>query len=226
MEGAQQHSESGIIAPLLAKVYFCELDIWFHHEQRWWQQEGNACYMRYGDSFVVTWSGTKGRAEQLKAEVVTFLHEQLGLERAADSIQIAPMSRGFDLLGYRVSRCGSRGNSLIIRPSNRSVQQLKAKIKAMTGRNTTRDAVREKISALNALLQSWATSHQQTTSRRSFETAGGYAFKRMGIWLQKKRRQRIRAIYRAYYQNSGGYQTWVAGGLALQTGRQFARSRL
>ena len=86
----------------------------------------------------------------------------------------------------------------------------------MTGRDSTRDAVREKIRAMNALLQRWATSHQQSTSRRSFTVVGNYAFKRMEIWLQKKTRQRIRAVYRECYQKSGGYRTWVEGGIALQ----------
>lgn len=220
MAGEQQRSEGRIISPLLANVYLHELDIWFHYEQlKPWQQEGSACYVRYANTFVVTWNGSKGGAERLKDEVVTFLQEQLGLERAADSIQITPMTRGFDIFSYRVRRYADRGksgNNLIIRPSNKSVMQLKARIKAMTRHGTTRDAVREKIRAINTLLQSWATAHQQSTSRRSFTSVGNYAFKRMEIWLRKKRHQRIRVVYREYYQKSGGYRTWVEGGIALQ----------
>ncbi len=220
MEGEQQRSEGGVLSPLLTNVYLHALDDWFHGRQhRQWQQEGSACYVRSTNTFVVTWSGTKGGAEQLKADVATLLHDQLGLKRAADSIQITPMTRGYDFLGYRVSKCvgrGKNGTNLIIRPSNKSMMALKARIKAMTGRDSTRDAVREKIRAMNALLQRWATSHQQSTSRRSFEVVGNYAFKRMEIWLQKKTRQRIRAVYREYYQPSGGYRTWVETGIALQ----------
>jgi len=212
-------AEGGSIATLLANIYLHELDTWFQHEQRWWQQQGHARYVRTADSFVVTWSGTKSGAVRLQAEVATFLQEQLGLELPADCAQITPMAKGFDLLGYRVRRCAGRGTSgdnLIIRPSTKSVMQLKARIRAMTGRDTTRDGVEAKISAMNRLLRSWASSYPESTSRSSFQAVGRYAFKRMAIWLRKKSRQRVRAVYRAYYRKSGAYRTWAAGGIALQ----------
>ena len=212
-------AEGGSIATLLANIYLHELDTWFQHEQRWWQQQGDARYIRTADSFVVTWSGTRSGATRLQAEVATFLQEQLGLELPADRVHIRPLARGFDLLGYRVRRCAGRGTSaqsLIIRPSPKSVMQLKVRIRALTGRETTRGGVEEKISAMNRLLQNWASSYPEVTSRSSFQAMGRYAFKRMAIWLRKKSRQRVRAVYRAYYRKSGAYRTWAAGGVALQ----------
>ena len=212
-------AEGGGIAMLLANIYLHELDTWFQHEQRWWQQQGHARYVRTADSFVVIWSGTRSGATRLQAEVATFLQEQLGLELPADRVHIRPLARGFDLLGYRVRRCAGRGTSaqnLIIRPSSKSVMQLKVRIRALTGRDTTRGGVEEKISAMNRLLQNWASSYPEVTSRSSFKAMGRYAFKRMAIWLRKKSRQRVRAVYRAYYRKSGAYRTWAAGDVALQ----------
>jgi RNA-directed DNA polymerase len=221
--------QGGIISPLLANVYLHELDVWFHKNYtglnyneknyRRKRKEGNAFYVRYADDFVVAWNGTKAGAEQLKAELATFLRNHLGLELSAEKTHITHVSDGYDFLGFTVKRYHnrSRGKSdLIIRPSEKSVMKLKAKIKAMTKRGTTLDGVRDKIEAMNQLLRGWANYFRHQASSRTFRYVGGYAFRRMEIWLRKKTGQRIRAIYKRYYRrDSQGHLTWNAGSLYL-----------
>ncbi|WP_097652865.1 group II intron reverse transcriptase/maturase [Candidatus Chloroploca asiatica] len=220
--------QGGIISPLLANVYLHEIDAWFYQNytglnyneknKRRKRKEGNAFYVRYADDFVVAWNGTKEGAERLKAELSTFLRDELGLELSAEKTHLTHVTEGYDFLGFTVKRYEGRGdgrNDLIIRPSEKSVMKLKAKIKAMTKRGTTLDAVRDKIEAMNYLLKGWANYYRHQASSSTFDYIGSYAFKRMETWLQKKTRQRIRAIYRAYYRKPGRYHTWVAGGMAL-----------
>jgi RNA-directed DNA polymerase len=225
---AEGTPQGGIISPLLANVYLHELDEWFHKNytglnyneknRRRKRKEGNAFYIRYADDFVVAWNGTKEAAERLKADLAIFLRDHLGLELSAEKTHITHVTKGYDFLGFTVKRYSKRrrGKSdLIIRPSEKSVMKLKAKIKSMTKRGTTLDGVRDKIEAMNYLLRGWANYFKHQSSSRTFDYVGSYAFKRMEIWLSKKTRQRIRAIYRQYYRKPGNYQTWVAGGKAL-----------
>jgi RNA-directed DNA polymerase len=220
--------QGGIISPLLANVYLHEIDEWFHKNytglnyneknKRRQRKEGNAFYVRYADDFIVSWNGTKEGAERLKAELTTFLRDHLGLELSAEKTRITHVTEGYDFLGFTVKRYSSRrrGRSdLIIRPSEQSVMKLKAKIKSMTKRGTTLDSVRDKIEAMNYLLRGWANYYRHHAASSTFDYVGSYAFERMEIWLQKKTRRRIRAIYREYYRKPSNYFTWVAGGMAL-----------
>jgi RNA-directed DNA polymerase len=169
------------------------------------------------DWYVVAWNGTREGAERLRTELATFLREHLGLELSAEKTHITHDTEGYDFLGFTVQRCESRtrGRSdLIIRPSEKSVMKLKAKIKAMTTRATL-DSPRDKIEALNQLLRGWTNYFRHQASSSTFGYIGSYAFKRMELWLSKKTRQGIRAIYKEYYRKPGSYQTWVAGGVAL-----------
>ena len=106
--------QGGIISPLLANVYLHEIDAWFHKNytglnyneknRRRQRKEGNAFYVRYADDFVVAWNGTKEGAERLKAELTTFLRDELGLELSAEKTLIThAMTEKAKFLGYAVS---------------------------------------------------------------------------------------------------------------------------
>src|SRR5947207_641431 len=108
------------------------------------------------------------------------LRDQRGLELSAEKTHITHVSDGCDFLGFTVKRYAdrTRGRSdLIIRPSEKSVMKLKAKIKAMTKRGTTLDAVRDKIEAMNVLLRGWANYYRHQASSSTFVYVGHYAFK-------------------------------------------------
>jgi RNA-directed DNA polymerase len=220
--------QGGILSPLLANIYLSELDEWFEKNytglnyndknRRRKRHEGNAFYLRYADDFVVAWNGPKAGAEQLKAELATFLREHLGLELSVEKTRITHVSDGYDFLGFTVRRYENRAsgrNDLIIRPSKDSVMKLKAKIKAMTKRGTTLDSVKDKIEALNLLLRGWANYHRHQASSSTFNYLGHYAFKRMEAWLCKKTRLGKRAIYKRHYRRHNGYLTWVVGQTGL-----------
>jgi RNA-directed DNA polymerase len=223
---AEGTPQGGVVSPLLANIYLNELDVWLHRcytglkytekTRRRQRHEGNAFYVRYADDFVVAWNGTKAGAERLKAEMATFLHDHLGLELSAQKTRITHVSDGYDFLGFTVRRYISRNReALIMRPSEKSVTRLRAKIKAMTKRGTTLASVADKIDALNLLLRGWANYFRHQVSSQTFDYVGSYAFKRMECWLRKKTGQRKRRIYWRYYWRHAGYLTWFAGGKAL-----------
>jgi RNA-directed DNA polymerase len=167
---------------------------------------------------VVAWNGTKNGALKLKEELSTFLRDQLGLELSAHKTHITHVTKGYDFLGFTLRRYRNRsgGSDLLTRPSKTSVMKLKAKIKTMTKQGTTRDAVRDKIEAMNYLTRGWANYYRHTAASRTLRYVSHYAFKRMEGWLRNKTRQGIRTVYKEYYRrDSNGHLTWSAGGQYL-----------
>lgn len=219
--------QGGIVSPLLANIYLHELDRWMDEKyigldyneknRRRRRKEGNAFYLRYADDFVIAWNGTKEGAERLKAELATFLRDDLGLELSTEKTHITHITDGYDFLGFTVKRHidEQRGyNELRFYPSEKSVMKLKDKIKAMTQRGTTLASVRDKITALNILLRGWANYYRHSTASSTFSYIGSYAFKRMELWIRKKTRLRVRAAYSQYYRKDRWF-TWAASGAFL-----------
>jgi RNA-directed DNA polymerase len=216
--------QGGIVSPLLANIYLHELDKWMDEKytglnyneknRRRRRKEGNAFYVRYADDFVITWNGTKENAQKLKAELSAFLSEHLGLQLSKEKTHITHITEGFDFLGFTIKRHidEQRGyNELRSYPSKKSVMKLKGKIKDMTKRGTTLASPRDKITALNLLLRGWANYYRHSAASSTFAYVGSYAFKRMELWLRKKTRLRVRAVYKKYYRRNR-WLTWEAGG--------------
>jgi RNA-directed DNA polymerase len=178
------------------------------------RKEGNAFYVRYADDFVIAWNGTKENAQKLKAELSAFLSEHLGLQLSEEKTHITHITEGFDFLGFTMKRHIDEYygyNELRFYPSEKSVMKLKDKIKSMTKRGTTLASVRDKITALNLLLRGWANYYRHSAASSTFSYIGSYAFKRMELWLRKKTRLRVRAVYRKYYRRKR-WLTWEADG--------------
>ena len=219
--------QGGIVSPLLANIYLHEIDKWMDEKytglnyneknKRRKRKEGNAFYVRYADDFVVAWNGTKETAQTLKAELSAFLSAHLGLQLSEEKTHITHITEGFDFLGFTMKRHidEQRGyNELRFYPSEKSVMKLKDKIKSMTKRGTTLASVRDKITALNLLLRGWANYYRHSAANSTFEYVGSYAFKRMELWLRKKTRLRVRAVYKRYYRRNR-WLTWAADGGSL-----------
>jgi len=167
--------------------------------------------------FVIAWNGTKEGAEQLKAELGTFLSEHLGLQLSDEKTHITHVTDGYDFLGFTVKRHidEKRGyNELKFYPSKKSVMKVKDKIKDMTKRGTTLASVKDKITALNLLLRGWTNYYRHSAASDTFNYLGSYAFKRMELWIRKKTKLRVRAVYRKYYRRDR-WLTWEADGVSL-----------
>ncbi len=216
--------QGGIVSPLLANIYLHEIDKWMDEHytglnyneknRRRRRKEGNAFYVRYADDFVIAWNGTKENAQKLKAELSAFLGADLGLQLSDEKTHITHITEGFDFLGFTLKRHvdEQRGYSeLRSYPSKKSVMKLKDKIKSMTKRGTTLASGRDKITAMNLLLRGWANYYRHSAASSTFSYIGSYAFKRMELWLRKKTRLRVRAVYRKYYRRKR-WLTWEADG--------------
>ena len=96
--------QGGVISPLLANVAlttfdnFCEK----YGKSKFSYERGTYRYnplVRYADDFVIP-SISEPEAEEIKAEIATFLKEKIGLTLSQEKTKITHITKGFNFLGF------------------------------------------------------------------------------------------------------------------------------
>ena len=125
LEGLQFHPttsgtpQGGVISPLLANIALDRLD------QRLTQSGFR--FVRYADDFVVL-CRSHSQAKQALAFVDTCLRNELALSLSPNKTQVVSFVKGFDFLGFRISK-----RRISIR--NKSIEKLKARVRLLTIRS-------------------------------------------------------------------------------------------
>jgi group II intron reverse transcriptase/maturase len=206
--GTQQ---GGTLSPLLANAYLHQFDLW------WWNRYGSMTrnerrrrrrrglghpiLIRYADDWVLLWNGDKAGALRLKDEARTFLQQELKLELSEKKTLVTHVNDGFCFLGFDIRRVqGWEGKPVVlVRPSEKSVRKLKAKIKALTRRNTSHEPVWYKVLQLNQILRGWSAYYQHVNAKATFSKLDWWVMDRMFLWARKKHgRPSWRAINAKY----------------------------
>ncbi len=130
--------QGGVISPLLANIVLNVLD----------QRLTRAGYrfVRYADDFVVL-CRTHAQAKQALDFVDTTLQQELGLSLSSDKTKITNFVKGFDFLGFHLTRRKASVRS-------KSIEKLKDRIRQITTRSHNLD--QETIRALNRVLIGFA----------------------------------------------------------------------
>lgn len=205
MEAGQWHDtdegtpQGGVISPLLANIYLNKLDQFI---RRKWdaysdvekarhrrKQTAHACYIvRYADDFVVLTKGTVEQAHELKAEIATFLHDELHLELSAEKTLITPVTEGLDFLGFHIRKY-KRSNQTLITPSKKAQTRFRSEVKARARKGFSRgDAAG--VVVINRYLIGWGQYYRRVSSSRVFTSLDHYVWYR--VW-KTTRRLRSRA---------------------------------
>jgi RNA-directed DNA polymerase len=207
--------QGGIFSPLLANVYLHEMD------RFWWEQygrlsphekgrrrrdgEGNARLLRYADDFVLLWNGTKQGAQALKERFATFLRDELHLELSAEKTLVTHADEGLDFLGFHARRCnGYGGPVLIIRPSPKSVERFKEKVRALTDRALLSLDAESLVTHLNLYLKGWGYYYRYCSISKLAASLDRFVWGRVLYWLCKKHQRGPREIWRQYVKRVGG----------------------
>jgi len=219
--------QGGICSPVLANIYLHQFDEWYgqHYaapdrktDQRgynaWKKQraKGNnlaAVQMfRYADDWILVIRGTKAQAQDIKEACKTFLRDELGLELSDEKTKITHIEDGFEFLGFRIFRCNKPANGrkvgIFMRPTEKGLKRVQAKIKAMTTRSTINDDYVYKIQAINAVIRGWANYYRAVNPTETFHKLDRYVWLRLKKWLEKKYGIGSKEVKRRYMPHQSG----------------------
>ena len=195
--------QGGILSPLLANIALSVLDDEF--ARRWTQQMGTASLrnrrryhgqatyrlIRYADDFVIVVKGERCHAEQLREEVAVAL-APMGLRLSRDKTRVVHIDDGFDFLGFNIRRMRKRGSNksfVYTRPAKKAIASIKARVKAMTYRNTLHQDPGYLFGYLGRVLRGWANYFRHAVAKRAFNAIDSYTWERITSWLRKKHRR-------------------------------------
>ena len=182
--------QGGVISPLLANCYLHILD-------RIWQRRNvkgklQAHLVRYADDFVVMCR--KDVEEPLK--LVRHVLERLDLSlNEAKTHVVDATQASFDFLGFTIqmSRGASTGKPYPnVRPADKSLKTIKAKLTALTGRKLTNIALDDIVGNVNRSLRGWANYFHYRNSSLAMSKVRNHAEQRLRTHLMKRHKVKDR----------------------------------
>jgi RNA-directed DNA polymerase len=181
--------QGGVISPLLSNVFLHVLD-------RELTARGVGELVRYADDGVVL-CRSMAQAQAALAAVGEIL-ASLGLELHPDKTQVVDLREGregFDFLGchFRARMSGRLWEQKrIVRfylhrwPSQRAMNRLREKVKAVTGRNRVGADIRLVIASLNPVLRGWGVYFRTGNAGTKFGQIDDYVvFRLRGLMVKK-----------------------------------------
>jgi hypothetical protein len=93
---------------------------------------------------------------------------------------------------------------MLVTPSDKAQERLKAKVKEMTARRRYQDAPLLKFSALNAVLRGWISYYRYCNAKETAKNLDYWVNERLFLWLQKRHRLPPRRILRMYKCRQNG----------------------
>jgi group II intron reverse transcriptase/maturase len=208
--------QGGVISPLLSNIYLHALDVlWTRHSAPM------GTLVRYADDFVVM-CRTKRECEQAEARIRVIL-KRLGLELHPEKtrrVELYDGKEGFDFLGCHLhkrmsgalwERKRERVYFLQRWPSQRSMQRIRQKVKALTPRSRCHADIREVIRDLNPVLRGWGGYFRTGNAARRFNQLDSYVWQRLRSLRVQRKGRNLRAgeaerWTRDYFWNLGLYR--------------------
>ena len=187
--------QGGVVSPLLANIVLHELD-------RSWDERRDGVLVRYADDFVVMCS-SQAQAERALNRAGAIL-TGLGLALHPEKTKVVDLREGregFDFLGChfharvsgRLLERGVRRYYLHRWPSQRSMKRVRAKVKALTGRNRCHADIRETIAAVNVVVRGWGNYFRTGNAARRFNQIDRYVVWRLRRLLVKRYGRNLQA---------------------------------
>jgi RNA-directed DNA polymerase len=137
---------------------------------------GSPILVRYADDLVVL-CNSQEQAEQIKVQLAGWLTPR-GLAFNEGKTKIAPLSQGFDFLGYNVRRYHQK---LLIKPSEAALRRIRkrlaAEMRALRGSN-----VMAVLAKLGPVIRGWAAYYRGVVSSRLFSGLDHYLWQLLYKW--------------------------------------------
>jgi RNA-directed DNA polymerase len=172
--------QGGIISPLLANIALHGLEkaLGVTHNSRG-ELNGKRAIVRYADDFVV-FCETKEDADTTVFTLTEWMKDR-GLSLSEEKTKIIHLKEGFDFLGFNIRHYAvtntKTGWKLLIKPSKKSMQELRNKVKQVWLNNMSQN-VDTLISKLNPIIRGWANYFRIGVSSEAFRSIDDWMFKR------------------------------------------------
>jgi RNA-directed DNA polymerase len=190
--------QGSVCSPLLTNVFLHEFDDWYlrtyrvrpewshlspnsYQYRRKKEIGGTLMLTRYADDWVAVWNGSRERAEEIKAEIKTFLTEELKLRLSEEKTLITHIDDGFDFLGYHLvgNKRWSDGQwCFFSRVPQRASRRFRDAVKEITRYSFTDEVAA--FTALSGLIRGWGNYYAYTAESRLMDSLDGFIYQQ--IW--------------------------------------------
>ncbi|WP_326756378.1 group II intron reverse transcriptase/maturase [Streptomyces hirsutus] len=222
--------QGGILSPLLANIALSVLD---EHLMGPWKPGGemslawergyrrrrglpNWRLVRYADDFVVLVNGTRQDTEAVREDVSRVL-KPLGLNLSEAKTQITNLADGIDFLGFHIQWRRKKGTEkwhVYTFISQRPIRQLKAKIRALTRRQSQQD-LQSVLRRINQILRGWSAYFQHAVAKNQFSALAHFVWWRLIRMLKVRHHWTWKDIRRRFVTPQGHWRPISADGTDL-----------
>lgn len=160
--------------------------------------------IRYADDFVVT-AASKTTLEQFVLPAVKAFLKKRGLKLNAVKSKITHINDGFDFLGQNIRKYGPK---LLIKPSKKSVKNLKKKVFKII-KNSGCLSAEVLIHRLNPVLRGWANYHKHIVSKVVFSKIDHDIHRALWRWARRRHPDKNLKWNNEKYFKTIGNRNWV-----------------
>ncbi len=233
--------QGSVVSPLLANIFLHEFDEWFWRTYRmrpeWGHLSssslqyhrkkdigGTLMMTRYADDWAAVWNGSRERAEEIKAEIKTFLGEELKLRLSEEKTLITHIDEGFNFLGYHMvgdKRWTDGQWCFFSRVPPTAIRRFREAVQEIT-HNTFTDEVAA-FTALSGLIRGWGNYYAYAADSRLMDSLDAFIYDETWKYCRHKRRKTgAKAVFHRYtlppqFRETGYFQ------LGLVVGEQAVR---
>jgi RNA-directed DNA polymerase len=173
--------QGGVISPLLANIalHVMEEAIGVKYNCRG-EITGKRAIVRYADDFVC-FCETKEDAEHVQSILAEWLKER-GLTLSEEKTRIVHLTEGFDFLGFHVRHypaplTSRTGWKLLIKPSKKSIQELRKKLK-QHWEEVKGNHIQVVLNKRNPIIRGWANYYRTVVASEIFQSLDNWMFQR------------------------------------------------
>lgn len=170
--------QGGIISPLIMNMVLDGLETEIRKKFPKWKNS-KVNFIRYADDFVITSPDRQTIEKDIIPLVKNFLEERK-LALSEEKTKISHIDHGFDFLSQNIRKYNGK---LLIRPSKKSIQSFKDKIKETlrTNRGIPAHAL---IRILNPIIRGWSNYHKTVCAKKTFSQLGHFIFQQLWNWAK------------------------------------------
>ena len=210
-------AQGSVASPLLANIFLHEFDEWYVRTYRvrpeWTRLTpsglqyrrrkeigGTLMLTRYADDWVAIWNGSRERAGEIKAEIKTFLAEELKLRLSEEKTLITHIDDGIDFLGYRIvggHRQSDQHWCLFSRVPQKAIRRFRDAVKEITTVSFTDEVAA--FTALSGLIRGWGNYYAYAAESRLMDSLDAYIYQEVWKYCRRKNeRAGAKTIYQKY----------------------------